>query len=360
MAKECGFFNAQLVGEEFDRVYLAEQFAAYFASFVGNGVFGKSMQKLEVVSQTTPDMSVKVLSGEAWINGWWYRDKETFTLSLDVADGVLDRIDAIVLRWGNAERDMWLQVIKGTASANPVAPTIRRDADYYDLQLATVSVQHGAIRITQSAITDTRLVNAVCGLVTGVIDQIDTTDLYNQFTAYFNEFKATYESDFDTWSAEQKAAYLDFVNGKTSDYNTFVANTEAAYTQFTNEQRNKYNQWYDTHTTAWQAEFEAWFANLKDILSGDVAGNLQLEIEDLQKQVLKLNNFARDLVYKQEVYPVLLDTSYNTKIGELTTSANQIITTSTNQKLDIISDGNEPILDSNNEYLRGIIKFAIL
>ena len=59
MSQECGFFNAQLNGEEYDRVYLAEQFAAYFASFIGNGVFGKSMQQLEVVCQNTPSMSIQ-------------------------------------------------------------------------------------------------------------------------------------------------------------------------------------------------------------------------------------------------------------------------------------------------------------
>ena len=32
MAEQCGFFDAHVVGNEYDRVYLAEQFARYFAS----------------------------------------------------------------------------------------------------------------------------------------------------------------------------------------------------------------------------------------------------------------------------------------------------------------------------------------
>lgn len=371
MAKECGFFNAQLVGEEFDRVYLAEQFAAYFASFIGNGIFGQSMQKLEVVSQTTPDMSVKVLSGEAWINGWWYRDKESYTLSIDVADGVLSRIDAIVLRWGNAERDMWLQVIKGTASANPVKPSIRRDADYYDLQLGTVYIERGSVRVTQSAIEDTRLDNAVCGLVTGVVDQIDTTDLYNQFTAYFNEFKSNYEADFDQWTTEQKAAYISYITNsksdydswtaqKKSEYNQFVATTEQDYDDWTAEQREKYREWYSIHTTAWETEFNNWFDNIKDILSGDVAGNLQLEIEELQKKVAKLDSFATDLVYKQEAYPVLLDVLYEQLLGDLTNEDDVVIADELNRDIELIGTKNTPILDDNSEYIRGMIKFAIL
>lgn len=343
MAQECGFFNAQLVGEEYDRVYLAEQFAAYFASFIGNGVFGKSMQELEVAAQDVSDMSVQVLSGQAWINGWWYRNTTAYTLPVSVADGVMARIDVIVLRWGNAERDMWLQVIEGTPSANPVKPDIRRDADYYDLQLAYITIPAGSLRITQSQITDTRLDNSVCGLVTGVIDQIDTTDLYNQFIAYFNEFKATYEADFDSWTDAKKAAYDSWVANqqriyedwietqesnftdwsankiaeyeawvaaKEGEYNTWVADQEAAYLAWISQQQSdfedwaqehednyeawinvrmlEYQQWYSTHTTTWTDEFNEWFENIKDKLDGDIAGHLQNEIDELNAVITNL------------------------------------------------------------------------
>lgn len=207
MAQECGFFNAQLVGEEYDRVYLAEHFAAYFASFIGNGIFGSSMQQLEVTANN--DMTTNVLSGQAWINGWWYRNTDVYTLSHSVADGVLSRIDIVVLRWDHSARDMYLAVIEGTLSANPIKPPIVRNADYYDLQLCEVSIPAGSVRITQAQITDTRLDNSVCGLVTGVVDQIDTTDLYNQFEAYFAQWKANQQVDFETW--------FDNIKGQISD-----------------------------------------------------------------------------------------------------------------------------------------------
>ena len=199
MAQKCGFFNAKMEGEEFDRKYLAEDFAEYFAAFIGNGVYGHSMQKLQVICQESPDMSVKVLSGEAYINGWWYKNTDEYNISIPVADGVLSRIDVIVVRWGNIERDMWLELISGIPSNNPIKPNIRRDADYYDLQLATISVTAGSVKILQSQISDTRLDNSVCGLVTGVVDQIDTTELYNQFEAYFQNFKDVNEADFNEW-----------------------------------------------------------------------------------------------------------------------------------------------------------------
>lgn len=371
MAQECGFFNAHLVGEEYDRVYLAEQFAAYFASFIGNGIFGKSMQKLEVLAQSTPNMSVKVLSGEAWINGWWYRNTEEYTLSIDVADGVLSRIDAIVLRWGNEERDMWLQVIKGTASSNPVAPTIRRDADYYDLQLAAISIIKGTVRITQSAISDTRLNNAVCGLVTGVVDQIDTTDLYNQFEAYFSEFKNHYEADFNQWTAEQQQAYLDYISNKQTAYDTWTANKMSEYDQFVNlkeqdynswtdAQKERYLEWYDVHTEAWTAEFNAWFADIQDILSGDVAGNLLNEINSLKVRVTRLEEFEYNLTEKQEVYPTIYDTQYSKVLGELTNEDNVVIADENNDPIELIGDESEPVLDNNSDRIRSVIKFCIL
>lgn len=275
MAQECGFFNAQLVGDnEYDRVYLAEQFAAYFASFIGTGIFGKSMQKLEVLAQTEPNMSIKVLPGEAWINGWWYRNTEEYTLSLDVADGVLSRIDVIVLRWGNQERDMWLHVIKGNASSNPVAPKIERNADYYDLQLATVAMSKGTIKITQSAIEDTRLATDVCGLVTGVVDQIDTTGLYNQFQAYFEEFKEYYEKDYANWTDAQKAEYAAFVEQMGNDY-----------TAWTDAEKEKFEEWYNSHTDQWSTEFNYWFNNVKQQLSGDIAYQLSEEIVKVDEKV---------------------------------------------------------------------------
>ena len=343
MAQECGFFNAQLVGEEYDRVYLAEQFAAYFASFIGNGVFGSSMQQLEVVAQEASDMSVRVLSGQAWINGWWYRNTTDYTLSLSVADGVMARIDVIVLRWGNTERDMWLQVIEGTPSANPVKPDIRRDADYYDLQLAYITIPAGSLRVTQAQITDTRLDNSVCGLVTGVVDQIDTTDLYNQFETYFKEWKENQQADYESWTDAKKAAYDAWVANterlyedwtsakqleyttwtadKMAEYVTWVADMQSEYSQWITDQKQAYvdwiadqeqtfdewakdhrdeydewiearelefQSWYSTHTTNWTNDFDTWFETIKDKLSGDIAGSLQNQINELNDVIENL------------------------------------------------------------------------
>lgn len=191
MAEKSGFFDAHLVNGEYDRVYLAESFARYFASFIGNGIFGGKSNELMVQQKSTADMSVKVLSGQGWINGYWYENDNELSLAIDVADGVLNRIDAIVLRWDNSERVIRLAVKKGTSATNPSVPVIQRNADYYELKLAQVYVKAGATKITQADITDTRLNNDVCGFVHGVIDQFDTTDFGRQIDSFIENFEAS-------------------------------------------------------------------------------------------------------------------------------------------------------------------------
>ena len=322
MAQECGFFNAQLVGEEYDRVYLAEQFAAYFASFIGNGVFGSSMQQLEVTANN--DMTTNVLSGQAWINGWWYRNTDVYTLSHSVADGILSRIDVVVLRWDHSARDMYLAVIEGTPSANPIKPPIVRNADYYDLQLCEVSIPAGSIRITQAQITDTRLDNAVCGLVTGVVDQIDTTSLFTQFQTAFQEWKDNQQADYETWTANKQAAYNKYVEDMEAAYNLFVQNSENAYSQFVQEseddyttyttnKQNEFNTWYTTYLTAFQTAIEAWFENIKGQISEDAAVRIQLELDEHE---VRLDNIEKMLISGKAFAPAEISS------GELLATSN--------------------------------------
>lgn len=280
--ERCGFFDANLVGEEYDRVYLAAQFAAYFASFIGNGVYAEHSNQLQVVAMPTPQMQVGVEKGQGWINGYWYENTDTMYLPIEVADGVLNRIDSIVLRLGFAERNMWLMVKKGTPAVNPIAPEVTRTADYYDLQLATVSIPASSIRITQAQIQDTRMNQDVCGWVTGVVKQLDTTTLFNQFETYFQEFKENNQADYEEWTETQKQAWLSWISGQETDF-----------TDWTDEQKEEYETWYATHINQWQSDFDTWFENIKEQLGEDAAGNLQNQIDEHEA---RLNNLEMMLL----------------------------------------------------------------
>lgn len=261
--ERCGFFDAYLNGTEYDRVYLAAQFAAYFASFIGNGVYAQHGNQLQVIQQSAADMSIQVLSGQGWINGYWYENSDSLTIPIEVADGVLNRIDSIVLRLGFSERNMWLAIKKGTPANVPSPPALTRNSDYYELQLAEISIPAGSIHVTQAQITDTRMNANICGWVTGVVDQIDTTTLFNQFETYFTEFKEMNEAEFESWTEEQKNEYLTWIS----------------------TQEGNFENWYNSHTESWQTQFNTWFQSIQDQLSGDIAGQLQNEIDEVNEKL---------------------------------------------------------------------------
>lgn len=185
MAIRSSFFNSV----NGDRRYLAYNFAEYFASFIGNGVFANPSNTFQVYEKE--NMIVNVKAGKAWINGYIAVNDGDYNLTITNADGVLNRIDRIVLRLDFNVRAINIAVKKGAFASTPVAPTLQRDAEVYELVLADVYVGKGITKITQSNITDQRMNKALCGVVKGTVDQIDTTDLFNQYGSAFQEWFET-------------------------------------------------------------------------------------------------------------------------------------------------------------------------
>lgn len=200
--ERSSFFNAELKGEEYDRVYLAEDFAKYFASFIGNGVFPNPTTNLQVTADGTT-MNLTLKQGKAWINGYFYENTEDLNLSVDVADGVLNRIDRVVLRLDFVNREIKAYVKKGEFSSSPVAPNLQRDADMYELGISDIRINKGVTKITQGNVTDLRQNSNYCGLVAGVVQQIDTTNLFAQF-----------QSAFDIWFEHIKGQLSEDAAGK--------------------------------------------------------------------------------------------------------------------------------------------------
>lgn len=190
MAETSGFFRS-VSG---DRKYTTDWLAKWVSSFISNGVYDG-----ELAVTAGDGMTVTLPAGKAWINGYYYQNDAPITLPISNADGVLHRKDTIVLRWDVNERNITAQVLQGTFDSNPVAPEIVRTVEQYDLKLAEISIPAGTTAITQALITDTRLDTAVCGIVTGVIDQVDTTTFYNQIAADLAQFKSTQQADFEVW-----------------------------------------------------------------------------------------------------------------------------------------------------------------
>ena len=184
--EKSSFFDAEIVNGEYDRVYLSEDYAKYFSSFIGNGIFPNPSNNLKVTAEGG-NMKAIVKVGKAWINGYYYENDSDLTLVIDNADGVLNRIDRIVLRLDLVEREISLKVKKGKYSSNAIPQEIERNVDVYELAIADIKINNGALSINNSDITDLRLNTELCGIVHGTVDQVDTTEIFNTYEQYLNE-----------------------------------------------------------------------------------------------------------------------------------------------------------------------------
>ncbi len=163
MTVRSGFFNS--IGG--DRKYDAARFAEYFGSFIGNGIFPQPANGLKVTANS--NMTVTVQPGKAWINGYFLVNDDNYILTIENADGALNRIDRIVARYDVIDREIRLQVKKGTFSSSPVAPSMQRDSDAYELALADIYIAFGTTSIVQANITDLRKDVNYCGVVDSLI-----------------------------------------------------------------------------------------------------------------------------------------------------------------------------------------------
>lgn len=188
MAEHYSFFDAQGAEGSYDRTYSSADIAAYFASFVGNGVYANPANQLKV-SPASGKMAVTVAVGKAWINGYFYELSESAKeLTIATGDANNPRIDKVVCSLNLSNRLIELKVIQGAASANPQPPAHSREDEVYDLVLAEIYVAAGAVELSGEDVTDKRPDNGVCGFVTGVVEQIDTTGLFSQYDAEFNNW----------------------------------------------------------------------------------------------------------------------------------------------------------------------------
>ena len=161
-------------GFDFD----AADVAAYLAGLT-SGVFSGD-EDFPVTA--AGGLKVTVGAGRGWVHpsrftGYSITKRESDTLTMPLADPSLPRIDRIVMRYDAGARAASLQVLQGTASSTPTAPAISRTELIYDLCLAEITRPAAAVSITTGQITDTRLDEALCGIVRDGVTGIPTDEL---------------------------------------------------------------------------------------------------------------------------------------------------------------------------------------
>lgn len=202
MAISSYFFNAVESGGEYDRVYNSEDVTSYLDKIVGDGVFPNPSTNFQVQAQG--GMNVAVQPGQGWIQGHKMISDATEVLAIAAAHQTLPRIDAVVFYVDYTSRDMGFAVLTGTPASSPVAPTLTRTATRYEMCLAQIAVAKQVTSITSSVITDTRGNSSLCGYVQGLVQQIDTTTLWQQQQANYNAQIEANQGNFEDWFNQVK------------------------------------------------------------------------------------------------------------------------------------------------------------
>lgn len=170
----------------YDRAYAASDLREVYATFFSNGIFINSDEAMKVTAGNGFVLTVGY--GKCNIRGTiGYIKDERELLTMEAPDS-LPRIDTVVLRWNAnlSARSIEPFIVKGTPSANPSRPSLRRTGTVYELGIADILVKPGVTGITNSGVVDTRLESSRCGVVTPFVE-INTTSFFNRMDAALNE-----------------------------------------------------------------------------------------------------------------------------------------------------------------------------
>ena len=251
----------------YDRAISSEPLRNLLHKLFTDGILPDVSTNLQVVAGT--GMNVVVKAGFAIVQGCLKLEENDRTLAIQASSATNDRIDTVVLRLNSNDDQRYcdLYIREGTPATNPTRPNLVRSDSVYELGLADIFVTKTITSITQSKITDTRYEAERCGVISS-LSEYDTTTIYKQVQADLKEFK-------------------------------------------------------DTE----QAEFLAWYENIKNILNESTAGHLQNEIDATNKVVAT----KQDKAIKATI---TLSTTWNDLIQNVSVSG---VTASHNAILDIVT-----------------------
>ena len=197
MSEQSGFLD----GKYYDAKFLY----TYTKKLVGNGVYADELAP----TATNGDMSVTLGPGFAWVEGVLYYNDTAQALEVAQADGALNRIDSLMVRLDLSKNDVNAIIVQGAYASAPVAPTVTRNAEVYDLKICNISVPAGCTEITQAQITDTRLDTAVCGMPVFPVEHLNTAALYAQIVKDLENFRSQQQKSFADWTEHQEASTLE-------------------------------------------------------------------------------------------------------------------------------------------------------
>lgn len=286
MAVTSGFFNSINGDRKYDSLQMAELFDGLIADGVYETIYNQFQvsPNYEYVSSEDDEdaanenaFTLRVDTGRGWFKHTWIKNDGIKLLKLDDPEVLYDRIDAVVIEVDHTDpgRRDDIKIVKGTPSTSPSKPSLTQNDEIYQVPLAYVTVQHAVTSIGEADI-ENMVGTSACPFVTGVVSVMNIDMLISQ------------------WQAQWRRNVKD--------------------------QEKEWDNWYKTHTSQYEYDFNYWFSQLQVLLEGDVVANLTNEF-------LKL---------KEQLYTLI---SQRQLVGSIDDS------------------DDDPILDSNGMALEGIVSF---
>lgn len=222
MAITYGFFNAiKQTDGTYDRVYNADQMSTYFEGLISDGVYEKVDDAMRVLAGA--GMQVQVGAGRAIIDSRWIKNTAAYLLEINAAHVTLNRYTAVVIRLDLSSRTIVITTKDSENATTPVKPSMTNSETIKEMCLAYIYVGRGVTSITQSNIEDTRPDSNVCGWVTGIVQQVDTSKLFLQWQTAYEEFY----KQMQDWQEEQESLFDKWFSNLTGQLqvNTYIDKT---------------------------------------------------------------------------------------------------------------------------------------
>lgn len=267
MSVSSGFFNS-LNG---DRKYNAAQMSAIFDGLIIDGVFASIGTAFAV--KAAGGLTVNVGIGKAWFDHTWTVNDSILPMTAPEAEVLLDRIDAVVLEVNGMEsvRENAIKFVKGNPSSAPSRPTLTNEGNVHQYPLCYIYRKYGTAVINQADITP-MVGTESTPFVTGILQTISLDELLGKWQDELDRFTDARSQEVDDWIAQEESDFTAWFNKMKADLQ---------------QEQTVLDQWIASE----QADFLAWYNQMKDQLSGDVAGNLQLEIDKEEVKRILLVGF---------------------------------------------------------------------
>nr|DAZ02385.1 MAG TPA: Receptor Binding Protein [Caudoviricetes sp.] len=267
MSVSSGFFNS-LNG---DRKYNAAQMSAIFDGLIIDGVFASIGTAFAV--KAAGGLTVNVGVGKAWFDHTWTVNDSILPMTAPEAEVLLDRIDAVVLEVNGMEsvRENTIKFVKGNPSSAPSRPTLTNEGNVHQYPLCYIYRKYGTAVINQADITP-MVGTESTPFVTGILQTVSLDELLGKWQDELDRFTDARSQEVDDWIAQEESDFTAWFNKMKADLQ---------------QEQTVLDQWIASE----QADFLAWYNQMKDQLSGDVAGNLQLEIDKEEVKRILLVGF---------------------------------------------------------------------